>query len=134
MHPNEFHNRIDQERLVAALADFERHTRCKAFVYVSHRAVEEVMEAARKRFARIHPDHHQPPAVLIYLVPRTQKFAILGDARIHERCGDILWERLAEALGRDLKAGDVTAALLNAVSSLKVTLEEHFPARVQAGD
>ena len=34
------------------------------------------------------------------------------------------WPRLSP---RDLKAGDMTAALLNAIASLKATLEEHFP-------
>lgn len=129
MHPKEFHNQIDKPRLIAALADAERKTTGRIYVYVSHRPITDALAAARRRFAslglsRLHEDR---ATVLIYLAPKTHKFAIVGDTAIHERCGEVYWQRLADALSRDLKAGDLTAALLNAIGSLKGTLEEHFP-------
>jgi uncharacterized membrane protein len=131
MKPKEFHDQIDHQRLVAALAAAEGKTTGKVYVYVSHRPVEDAIVRARRRFARLglgHIHHHRN-AVLIYLAPLTQKFAIVGDQAIHEKCGDAYWQRLAAQLSADLKAGDITAALLNAVSSLEATLAEHFPAK-----
>lgn len=129
MHPKDFHDRIDQARLIAALADAERMTTGRIYVYVSHRPITDALDAARKRFAklglsRIHEDR---ASVLIYIAPKTHKFAIVGDTAIHERCGEEYWQGLADSLSRDLKAGDLTAALLNAIASLKATLGEHFP-------
>jgi len=129
MHPNHFHEQIDKPRLIAALADAERKTTGRIYVYVSHRPITDALEAARRRFAGLGLDrlHEDRASVLIYLAPKTHKFAIIGDKAIQERCGEEYWKHLADTLSQDLKAGDLTAALLNAISSLKKTLEEHFP-------
>jgi len=128
MDPDTFHKQLDQPRLTDALLDAERATRAKIFVYVSHHHVEDALSAARERFARLGLHLHDHRAsVLIYIAPRSHKFAVLGDQAIHEKCGEDYWTRLAEQLSTDLKKGDLTAALLNAVASLKATMAEHFP-------
>ena len=128
MDPDTFHKQLDQPRLTDALLDAERATRAKIFVYVSHRHVEDPMPAAQERFARLGLHMHEHRAsVLIYIVPKTHKFTILGDKAIHEKCGEDYWKRLADQLSTDLKKGDLTAALLNAITSLKATMAEHFP-------
>ena len=129
MHPKDFHDRLDQRRLIAALADAERKTSGKIYVYVSHRPITDALAAARKRFEKLGLSrlHAERASVLIYIAPRTHKFAVVGDTAIHERCGEAVWKQLAETLSRDLKAGDLTAALLNAITSLEATLAEHFP-------
>jgi uncharacterized membrane protein len=128
MHPDDFHKGLDQDRLTAALQDAERATAGKIFVYVSHRHIEDALPAARERFARLGLHLHDHRAsVLIYLVPKTHKFAVLGDKAIHEKCGEPYWQKLADQLSLDLKKGDLTAALLNAIASLKVVMAEHFP-------
>jgi len=129
MHPKIFHAQLDQPRLIAALAAAERNTSGKIYVYVSHRPIADALAGARKRFAKLGLSrlHDERASVLIYLAPRTHKFAILGDTAIHERCGEAFWNQLAEALSRDLKAGDPTMALLNTISALEATLAEHFP-------
>ena len=129
MLPKTFHSLIDQPRLIAAIAAAEHKTIGRIYVYVSHRPIKDALAQAHRRFAklglgRIH-DHRA--SVLIYIAPQTHKFAIVGDTAVHERCGDAYWNQLAENLSRDLKAGDITAALLNAITSLEATLAEHFP-------
>ena len=130
MHPKAFHDQLDKPRLVGALADAERKTTGRIYVYVSHRPIADALAAARTRFAKLGLSrlHEDRASVLIYLAPRTHKFAIIGDTAIHERCGEDYWKELAAKLSKDLKAGDLTAALLNAIGSLKATLAEHFPA------
>jgi uncharacterized membrane protein len=129
MEPKDFHNQIDQPRLLAALADAERESAGKIYVYVSHRPITDALAQAQKRFTKLglhHPHDHRASA-LIYVAPLTHKFAIVGNRAIHERCGDVFWKQLADKLSVDLKAGDITAALLNTVASLKAALVEHFP-------
>jgi uncharacterized membrane protein len=129
MHPKEFHDQIDKARLVAALADAERKTTGRIYVYVSHRPIEDALAAAQRRFERLGLSrlHEDRASALIYLAPKTHKFAIVGDKAIHERCGEVYWNTLAEGLSRDLRAGDLTGALLGAIGSLKGAMEEHFP-------
>jgi uncharacterized membrane protein len=129
MNPKIFHSQIDRDRLIAALAGAEQKTAGRIYVYVSHRPITDALAAARQRFAKLGLSrlHEDRASVLIYLAPRTHKFAIIGDTAIHERCGEDYWKRLAEKFSQDLKFGELTAALLNAIASLKATLEEHFP-------
>lgn len=128
MEPKHFHEKLDKERLTAALAEAERETHGKVYVYVSHRPVEDALAAGQRRFEELGLRHAHPhrATVLIYLAPRTHKFAIIGDAAIHERCGDAFWAGLAEGLSRDLKSGDVTAALINTIGVLKRAFLKHF--------
>jgi uncharacterized membrane protein len=129
MHPQHFHDKIDKPRLIAALAGAERNTAGKVYVYVSHRLITDALGAARVRFHKLGlaSRHEQRPSVLIYIAPKTNKFAIIGDEAVHERCGDAYWQELAARLSLDLRAGDPTAALVNAIATLGKTLEQHFP-------
>ena len=130
MHPKHFHDKIDHARLVAALVEVERKTNGKIYVYVAHRPIHDALARARRRFAKLGLSrlHEHRASVLIYLAPLTQKFAIVGDTAIHERCGELYWKTLAEDLSRDLRMTDPTTALLNTIAKLKDTLAEHFPA------
>ena len=130
MHPKHFHQYIDKPRLLAALADAERNTTGRIYVYVSHRPIKDALAQAHRRFAKLNLSriHEHRATVLIYLAPRTHKFAIVGDTAIHERCGDKFWSELAEALSAELKAGQITDGLLKTIARLKGALEEHFPA------
>ena len=129
MLPKTFHAQIDQARLTAALADAERNTTGRIYIYVSHRHISDAMAAAQRRFAKLGLSklHEHRASVLIYIAPQSFKFAIIGDTAIHERCGEDYWKSLAEKLSHDLKFGELMPALLNAIASLKATLEEHFP-------
>jgi uncharacterized membrane protein len=131
MHPKTFHAQIDDGKLVAALADAERNTNGRIYVFVSHHPVTDVMAAARRRFEKLGLSrlHEHRASVLIYIAPRTFKFAIIGDTAIHEKCGEEYWKELAEKFSHDLKFGELMPALLNAIGSLKGTMEAHFPVR-----
>jgi len=125
-----FHSLIDQPRLIAALAAAERKTLGKIYVYVSHRPISDALASAHQRFEKLglHKLHAERASVLIYLAPKTHKFAIVGDKAIHEKCGEVFWKQLADSLSRDLKTADVTTALLKAIAALEATMSEHFPA------
>jgi uncharacterized membrane protein len=130
MHPKHFREYIDDPRLIAAIADAEHKTHGKIYVYVSHRPITDALGQARIRFQKLGLSklHEHRASVLIYLAPRTHKFAVIGDTAIHDRCGDEFWQRLADDLSRDLKAGQITEGLLNAIGTIKRALQKHFPA------
>lgn len=129
MHPKIFHDQVDQKRLIAALAEAEKKTLGKIYIYVSHREITDALAAAQRRFTKLGLSaiHDHRASVLIYIAPKTHKFAIIGDTAIHERCGDTFWQSVADKLSHDLRFGDLTTALLNAIHSLEDSLIEHFP-------
>lgn len=128
MKAHEFIARLDESRLVAAIAEAERKSSGEIRVYVSHQERNDVMAAAEKRFASLGMTKtRRRSGVLIYFVPRSRKFAILGDVGIHERCGDNLWQEISGAMTAHLKRGEFTEAILLAIGRVGAVLAEHFP-------
>ena len=135
MRAKEFLNQLDHERIVAAIRDAEQKTSGDIRVYISHRKIEDVMDAAAKRFHKLgmHKTRHRN-AVLIFLAPRTQRFAILGDAAIHEKCGDAFWQEETREMTTYLKNGEPLTAILNAVARLGSRLATEFPRQADDKD
>jgi uncharacterized membrane protein len=69
----------------------------------------------------------QRNAVLIYFAPRAHTFAIWGDVAVHEKCGDAFWQRIAANIAPQLKAGQFTEAIEEAVREIGALLTQHFP-------
>jgi uncharacterized membrane protein len=67
--------------------------------------------------------------VLIFVAPRSQKFAVIGDNGIHERCGDEFWHRLVKAMQPHFQADNFTDAVVHAIGQTGDLLAEHFPRR-----
>ena len=47
--------------------------------------------------------------VLIFVAPRSRRFAIIGDQGVHEKCGESFWQELADAMSQFFKKGDFTS-------------------------
>lgn len=129
MHPKEFIKKLDDRKIVAAIAGAESRTSGEIRVYVSHKTRSDALAAAQKRFQKLgmHRTRHHN-AVLIFIVPRTRSFAIVGDSGVHEKCGDDFWNQAVEEFGGDLRTLPVTEALVRAIQKVGDLLAEHFPA------
>jgi len=128
MHHKEFISKLDDARIVGAIAEAEKRTTGEIRVYVSHRERQEVMEFAKKRFQELgmfRTEHRN--AVLIYIVPRTRQFAVLGDVAIHQKCGDAFWKEIVAAMSAKMKEGRFSDALIEAIGSIGAVLTAHFP-------
>src|ERR1051325_4385583 len=99
MHHKEFLEHVDEKRVVQAIAAAEAKTTGEIRVYVSHKERHDALEFARRRFQELGMTRtRHRNAVLIYIVPRTRQFAVLGDAGIHQKCGDALWKEIVSAM------------------------------------
>lgn len=130
MKPKHFIEKLDDARIVAAIAAAEAKTSGEIRVYISHKKRHDAMEAARARFLAL--GMHQTRdrnAVLIYLVPHTHQFALLGDVGVHERCGETFWKEITSRMIPLLKSGLHTQAVEHAVKEVGRALAEHFPRR-----
>lgn len=135
MKPTNFLDRLDDARVVAAIAAAEQKTSGEIRVFVSHQKAPDVLAAARARFVSL--GMHQTRdrnAVLIFLAPRTNQFALWGDAAIHEKCGAGFWAELTAAMVPLFKQGDLTRAVEHAVQKIGTALARHFPRRPDDSD
>src|SRR5438132_14098692 len=116
MKPREFISRLDEARIIDAIAEAERKSSGELRVYVSHRKRTDPLAFAQKRFLQLGMTNtRHRNAVLIYLAPHTRQFAIVGDQGIHEKCGDAFCREVASGVTDLLKRGRSTEAILDAI-------------------
>jgi uncharacterized membrane protein len=133
MKPKEFMERLNDDRIVAAIAEAERKTSGEIRVYVSRRNREDALAAVRTRFVKLGMSQtRQRNGVLIYFAPVTHKFAIWGDVGMHKECGESFWQELAAQMTPLLKDGQFTEAVVQAIRRVGEVLARHFPR--EAGD
>jgi uncharacterized membrane protein len=129
MNPGDFLQQLDDAQLVAAIASAERDTSGEIRIFISHRRRKDALAAAQRRFDKLGMRNTKyRNAVLLYLVPRTRSFAIVGDAGIHEKCGESFWKETSAELGENLRSLPLTDALVAAVKKVGNLLARHFPA------
>jgi len=130
MQPKEFLNQLDDTRIIATIKEAEAKTSGEIRVFVSHKNVESAVAAAQAAFVRLHmANTRERNAVLIFVAPRARQFAVIGDAGVHQRCGDELWRRLAEEMSAHFKAEKFTDGIVSVVRKSGELLAEHFPRR-----
>jgi uncharacterized membrane protein len=127
---SDFVSTLDDQRIVDAIARAEKSTSGEVRVYISHKDHDNPVAAAEKRFKKLgmHKTRERN-AVLIYLVPHSRNFAVIGDAGIHEKCGSPFWEEVTAQMSADLRSGHPTQAIVNAVEKIGNLLAVHFPCR-----
>lgn len=128
MNHREFITQLDEQRIVRAIGDAEKQTSGEIRVYVSHKERHEALAFAKERFEELGMFRtKERNAVLIYIVPRTRQFAVLGDVGIHQKCGDAFWNQIVSAMATRMKEGQFTEAIVNAVRDVGAVLMQHFP-------
>jgi uncharacterized membrane protein len=128
MHPKKFINQLPHDTLVEAICDAEKKTSGQIRVLISHKSVADPVAAAQKEFARLglakSPERN---GVLIFVTPRSRKFAVIGDAGVHAKCGDIFWQELAQAMTDYFRKSEFTEGIAHGVRKAGELLAEHFP-------
>ncbi len=128
MRTKEFLSRLDHDRIVRAIGAAEAQTSGEIRVYLKRGEIEDPVAAARAQFAKLGMTAtRERNAVLVFIAPRSQKFAVIGDEGIHQRCGDAFWQRLVEAMQGHFKGENFTDALVHAIEQAGAQLAEHFP-------
>ncbi len=129
MKTRHFIHHLDHPRLEAAIRQAELRTSGEIVVIVHHRPVKDAVAAARAEFVRrrLHQTSRRN-AVLLYVAPESQAFAILGDEGVHRECGAAFWSEVAAGMQESFRRGDHTAALLTGIERAGALLAEKFPA------
>jgi uncharacterized membrane protein len=129
-----FLSQVDQERIVTAIRAAEARSRGEIRVHASNRVVDDAEQEAAVQFERLGMTATaERNGVLIYVAPHSQRFAILGDTGIHERCGPDFWKQVAAAMEHDFREGRFTDGLLKGIAAAGDALARYFP-RAEAAD
>ncbi len=130
MKPAEFLNQIDHQKVVEAIQDTEKKTSGEIRVFISHKHVEAPVTVAQRHFLRMGMDRtRERNGVLIFVAPRSHKFAVIGDAGVHARCGDEFWRQLAEEMTGHFRKSEFTTGLIHGIRKAGELLATHFPHR-----
>ena len=122
-------NELDHDRITAAIGAAEKHTSGEIRVYVSHRKVHDPRHAAAHQFVKLGMDKtRHRNAVLIFIAPESQNFAILGDEAVHAKCGEAFWEQIAGAMHELFRQRKFTEGIVHGIDTAGKLLAQHFPA------
>ena len=128
MKPASFLGRLDHDRVVAAIRAAEGRSRGEIRVHVAHKPVDDPQRAAAARFEKLGmtatADRN---GVLLFVAPASQRFAVVGDKGIHERCGEGFWKDVASAMEEDFRQGRFTEGIVKGVARAGDALAAHFP-------
>ena len=123
-----FINQLPHDTLVEKIREAEKKTSGQILVLISHKFVADPVVAAQKEFARLgmakSPERN---GVLIFVSPRSRKFAVVGDTGVHEKCGDAFWQELAQAMTCYFIKSEFAEGITHGVSKAGELLAEHFP-------
>ena len=120
------------EAAVQAIQQAESRTsgEIRVFVTTRHVDADAIIDRAASRFEKLGMSTTQDRnAVLLYLAPRSQQFAIIGDKGVNEKFGADLWEEIASTMASKLRAGRFTEAVVSGIAMAGDLLARHFPRR-----
>jgi uncharacterized membrane protein len=128
MDPAELIEKLDDARITEAIRRAESRSRGEIRVHVTNEAVGDPKGAAAEVFTRLGMTKTaERNGILIYVSPRAQSFAIVGDEGVHRLCGDDFWKDVAAALEGDFRARRFTEGLVRAIELAGDVLARHFP-------
>jgi uncharacterized membrane protein len=123
-----FSPKIDHDRVVKAIRTAEAGTSGEIRVMIARHKVEDPVKAAQEYFK--HTGMANSPhrnGILIFVAPRSRRFAVIGDRAVHEQCGDAFWTSLTEAMGDHFRHGRFTDALVHGIERAGELLARTFP-------
>ena len=129
MRTREFLSKLEHDRIVQEIGEAESKTSGEIRVLIERGKLKsDPLEAAQSKFHRLgmHKTRERN-AVLIFVVPRAHKLAVVGDKAIHEKCGDEFWQRIVEGIRTDFQTEQFSDALVEAVKEIGSVLARDFP-------
>jgi uncharacterized membrane protein len=121
---------LDDDRIVAAIRAAEDRTSGEIRVYVSDADPVDPVAAAQLRFIEMGmiatADRN---GVLIFVAPRSQRFAIIGDTSVHARCGEKFWQEVTAEMARHFAREAPTDAIVRGIEMAGELLSAQFPIR-----
>lgn len=128
MKARDFLSQLEHEDIVAAIRKAEKKTSGEIRVFISRKEPVDSIAAAQVQFTELGMEKtEEKNGVLIFVAPRVRKFAVIGDAGVHARCGDGFWNAVAAEMSGHFKKGKFTDGIIHGIHKAGELLAEHFP-------
>jgi uncharacterized membrane protein len=129
MRTHNFLRQLEHDRITNAIKGAEAKTSGQILVFLQRGKFEEdALVRAQQKFVQLGMDKTaERNAILIFVAPRAQKFAVVGDEGVHQKCGDQFWNDLIARMREHFLREDFTQALVEAVESTGDLLARYFP-------
>lgn len=119
---------LNDDAITRAIQDLELKTSGELRVLVSTRPVQDPLQSARQAFARLGMHRtSRRNAVLVFLAPESQKFALIYDQGYQGRTTPEFWQSLATRLHQGFQAGAYTDALVQVIAQVAAHMAALFP-------
>ena len=130
MHPKHFSKHVRHDEIIAAIRAAEQKTSGQIRVSISPKHIDDPVAAAQIEFMRLEMNaSRERNGVLIFVAPRSHKFAVIGDEAVHAKCGDEFWRKLVDAMTGYFRKSEFTPGIIHGVQKAGELLAEHFPRR-----
>lgn len=128
MKAKHFISAVDSPAIEEAIRAAEAKTTGEIRVFVTRLKCPNALPVAERHFVALGMRKTRDRnGVLIFVAPRSQTFAIVGDEAVHARCGDEFWTALRDEMLAHLKGSRYTEALVHAITRAGDLLARHFP-------
>ena len=135
MKVREFLKQVRHDDIVAAIHDAEAKTSGEIRVFISRKTVDDSVAAATKAFEKLGMTHtRHRNGVLIFVAPRSRKFAVIGDQGVHQHCGNEFWTAVTEAMSGHFRKSEFTQGIIHGIRRAGELLAAHFPRRPGDGN
>jgi uncharacterized membrane protein len=118
------------QQLKVAIGSAEATTSGEIRLYLEDECEADVMDRAAFIFEKLKMHETElRNGVLIYVAFGHKKFAIIGDAGIHQKVGEEFWRTIKQKIVADFKEGNYVDGLLSAIQDTGMVLSKFFPPR-----
>jgi uncharacterized membrane protein len=118
----------DGKRIREAIDAAENGTSGRIGVRIVPDKTADALEEARRHFVHANLHEHEPRnGVIFFVAPKVRKFAVFGDAAMHERVGDTFWRSLVGDMQQYFTSGNMTEGLVLGIARVGEQLRLHFP-------
>ena len=128
MQQKDFIAKLEQQRIVDAIAAAERRTSGEIRVHVQPKAGGDIRTIAERTFERLGMTKTAlRNGVLLFIACEEQRFTILGDQGIDEKVPAGFWDEIAAKLTIRFQHGEFTDGIVDAIHSAGEELRHFFP-------
>lgn len=118
----------EKQTLVDAIRAAEKNTSGEIRVHIEPTCDSDPVKRAEQVFAQLNMEQTAlRNGILFYLAPTSRKFAVIGDAGIHEKVGAQFWDNVANAMKSHFSKSKFVDGLSNGIQSVGDQLKVHFP-------
>jgi uncharacterized membrane protein len=129
MRTHRFIQQLEHDRITNAIKAAEAKSSGQIRVFLQRgKFDEDALPRAQKKFFQLGMEKtRERNAILIFVAPREQKFAVIGDEGVHQKCGEKFWQDLVARMRNHFLREDFTQALVEAIESTGQLLAKYFP-------